>query len=68
MVRTTLHPSDTDAARLLVLDIQAMQSRAHRLGLPITARALNNAMNASGWEQAGDFLQAAKAAVADRGE
>lgn len=50
----------------LVLDIQAMQTRAHALGLHMTAHALNNAMNVCGWEQAGDTDAAAKAARGER--
>lgn len=46
----------------LVQEIEEMERRADRLGLIVTARALNNAKNAAGWEMVGDRLAAGKAA------
>lgn len=43
-------------------DITALELRAHALGLHVTAQALNNAKNASGWEKAGEIEHAARAA------
>lgn len=43
-------------------DIEELEQRTHRLGMIITARALNNAKNALGWEMAGERLAAGKAA------
>jgi hypothetical protein len=47
-------------------EIQAMETRAYRLGLIITARALNQAMNAAGWELAGDEMAASLATKGER--
>lgn len=55
-----------DSPQRLVLDIQALQMRAHKLGLHITGRAINNAMNVCGWEQAGDADAASKAMHGER--
>jgi len=57
----------TDAEKLaaqqkLTVDIQALETEAHRLGCHIGAHSLNRAKNAVGWEMAGDRDQAAKAA------
>lgn len=46
----------------LVQEIEEMEHRASALGMLVTARALNNAKNALGWEIAGDVLAASKAA------
>lgn len=62
----TLSPKDRDAARLLLNDVQALESRAHRLGMTITGHALNNAKNAAGWEMAGETEHASKAARGER--
>jgi len=50
----------------LVLAIQNLQTTAHGCGMIITAHALNRAMNAAGWEQAGDVDEAAQAAKGER--
>ena len=50
-----IHPADYDACRMLILDLQALQSRAHRIGMVLTAHALNEAMNKAGWELAEDM-------------
>ena len=60
----TINPKDMEACRLLVGDIQALESRAHRLGVHVSAHALNRAKNALGWEMAGDIDQAGKASFA----
>lgn len=49
----------------IVLELQTMQKRAHAAGLHFTARALNNTMNACGWEIAGNLDQAVKAVCRD---
>lgn len=51
----------------LVLEIDALQKRAHEIGLHVTGHALNSAKNACGWEFSGDIEQAGKAARSDRG-
>ncbi len=58
-------PQSADTAAL-VNDIQALESRAQKLGMYITARGLNNAKNAFGWELAGDVARAANAAIGIR--
>ncbi len=50
------------AHRQLAAMIEKAEQLAHREGLHVTAHALNNAKNASGWEMAGDIEQAGKAA------
>lgn len=52
----------TEKQRQLINEIQDLEHRAHSIGLHVTARALNNAKNAAGWEIAGDVLAAGKAA------
>lgn len=59
-----VNSKDLEACRLLVNDIQALESRCHRLGVHITGHALNRAKNALGWEMAGNAEQAAKAGYA----
>ncbi len=49
------------AQQVLADEIEEIEQRAHRLGLHVTARGLNNAKNALGWEMAGDLLAAGKA-------
>lgn len=53
------------AQQNMVQEIQDIETRAHGLGMHVTAHALNRAKNALGWELAGDIVQAGKAA---RGE
>ena len=55
-------PMMRDNPHRLILDLQAAQVRAHKLGLHITAQVLNNAMNTCEWEMAGDHVSAGKAA------
>jgi hypothetical protein len=50
----------------LAQEIGEMERRAYDLGMLITARALNNALNALGWEMAGNFAEADKAARGNR--
>jgi hypothetical protein len=47
-----LHRSDINAVNMLILDIQALESRAHRLGMHLAAKALNESVNKAGWELA----------------
>lgn len=49
---TRVHPLDFPAVQNLILDIQALESRAHRLKMVKAAHALNEAMNKTGWELA----------------
>lgn len=49
----------------LAMDLIAIQKRAHDMGLHVTARAINQAVSASGWESSGDTV---KAAACARGE
>ena len=51
----------------LLQDLQEIESRAHHLGLHVTAHALNRAKNACGWELAGDTEMAEKASRDERG-
>lgn len=60
-----MNPKDLEVCRLLLGDIQALESRCHRLGVHVTAHAMNRAKNALGWEMAGDIEQAGKAAFAE---
>lgn len=50
----------------LVSDIQALETKAHKLGMVITARGLNHAKNAAGWEMAGNVLRAGAALAGAR--
>lgn len=59
-----VHKDDLEACRLLINDIQALESRAHRLKVYVAAHALNRAKNALGWEMAGNIEQAGKASFA----
>jgi hypothetical protein len=54
------------AQEMLGLEIEELEQRAHRLGMRVTARALNQAKNALGWERAGNILAAGKAARGGR--
>lgn len=47
-------------------DIQALEDRAMRAGMPITSRGLNQAKNGWGWEVAGDISNAANAIIGKR--
>jgi hypothetical protein len=51
-VMSVIHPDDFAAAQMLINDIQALESRAHRLKMLRAAHALNAAKNAAGWELA----------------
>lgn len=50
--RARIHPNDIAAINLLIADIQALESRAHRLMMVGAALALNKAKNRAGWELA----------------
>lgn len=60
-----INSGDRNACHILLSDIQALESRAHRLGMTVTGHALNNAKNAAGWELAGETEFAG---MASRGE
>lgn len=56
-----------NAGRLnLIQDIQEIETRAHDLGMYVTAHALNNAKNTLGWEIAGNINVAGIAAKGQR--
>lgn len=55
------------ARQQLVAEVQDLESRAHGLGLHVTAHALNRAKNALGWELAGNIEKAGAAARDERG-
>lgn len=44
----------SDSFQKFVVELQEMQTRAFALGLPVTAKMLNDAMNSAGWEKAQD--------------
>lgn len=50
------------AGQQLIGEIEALEQEANRIGALVTARALNQAKNALGWEMAGNILAAGKAA------
>lgn len=56
----------TASGQAIAATIQALELRAHRAGLTVTAHALNNAKNAIGWEMAGDLLSAGRASRGER--
>ena len=51
-MKNRVHELDFSAVGMLILDIQALESRAHSLKMTATAQALNWAKNAAGWELA----------------
>lgn len=53
---------DISAKQQLLGEIEALEQEAHRIDAFVTARALNQAKNALGWEMAGNLLAAGKAA------
>jgi len=61
-----INPRDRNACTTLLGNIQALESRAHQLGMTITGRALNNAKNAAGWELAGETMRADEATRGER--
>lgn len=50
------------ARGMLLQELEELEQRAHRLGVNVTAHALNRAKNALGWEIAGNVEEAGKAA------
>lgn len=50
----------------LLTEIEACEHRAHKCGVHVTARALNRAKNALGWEIAGDVENADRASRDER--
>jgi len=59
-------PARREMANDLVRAIEIDEQRAHKLGMHVTAHALNRAKNALGWEIAGDIEQAGRAARDER--
>lgn len=49
-----------DQKQAFINGLPLLEVEARRLGLFITARAINNVVRASGWELAGDTEKAAK--------
>lgn len=49
----------------VLTDLMALEDLARRCGLHVTARGLNRAKNALGWELQGEVSQAAAALVKD---
>lgn len=62
---TTLREQKLTGQRI-ISGLQMLQTKAQDAGLTITRHALNNAMNAAGWELAGNVDRAAKAAKGER--
>jgi len=50
-----------DSPRQVIDDIQALESRAHALGMTLTGHALNRAKNVAGWTMAGNDKAAIQA-------
>ena len=50
----------------IVAKLQELEQQAHHAGLTVTGLAINNALNACGWEQAGEIVMAGKAARGER--
>lgn len=50
----------------MIRNIETLEQLAGSQGFHVTARALNQAKNAFGWELAGDILAAGKAARGER--
>jgi hypothetical protein len=62
-----LEAAAKNAAKVMLMQqISEMESHAHALGMIITARGLNNAKNACGWEIAGNTDAADKATRGER--
>lgn len=61
----------TEAPQLLpdhyeiIAELTRLEDRLYRAKRPISARAINRAKNAFGWESVGDIDMAAKAALRD---
>jgi len=53
-------PEIVRARRQFLQNLPLIHAEAVRLSLPITGRALHNAVRASGWEVAGDISKAAE--------
>ncbi len=65
-VKTVPEDDLEDRRRDLCAEIEGLERTAHKLGMTITAHALNNAKNAWGWERAGNKLRAGLAARGER--
>jgi hypothetical protein len=57
---------DISASQQLLSEIEALEQEANRIGAYVTARTLNQAKNALGWEMAGDVLMAGKISRGER--
>lgn len=55
-----------DTNSLIVREIEELEQLCHRRGLHVTARALNRAKNALGWELAGNVEEAGRAGRDER--
>ena len=51
----------TETRQQLLADLQDIEDRAHREGMTLTAKGINRAKNAAGWEITGDSDSARKA-------
>lgn len=56
-----MDPLDRNAAMLLAGDLESLEQRAHRLGMTLTAQAINRAKNVAGWQAADNDEAAAQA-------
>lgn len=56
-------PKPSDDFLSFITDLQALEWRAGRLGLYVTHRAINSAVQAAGWEKAGDPVTAHRKAI-----
>ena len=54
------------AGQQIVAALVSLQQKAHGAGLTVTGHGLNNAMNACGWEMAGNTDRAGKATRGER--
>jgi len=61
-----LHSARGSELHEILSAIEALEQRCHRAGMIVTARGLNNAKNAAGWEAAGNLVRAGKATRGER--
>lgn len=61
--KTYVLKAATDDPQTLLRDLLALEMRANALSLFPAARAINNAMNAIGWQIAGNIAEADKAST-----
>lgn len=55
-----------DTPKRIIADIQALEDRAHKLGMTITAQTLNRAGNVAGWWLSGNQDMEIKAQSGER--